>query len=117
MRLSELVSRSSVYNTKVIQRQDLLFLDDNSVQLILRHSKNMKIGQPIVLSLVANYFKPQLCPVRALKTFTSLYQHKSGPLFTFKSGHPVGLSSLVAQLQHTIEFIDLDSSKYLGHSF
>ena len=117
MRLGELVARSSVYNTKVIQRQDLLFLDDNSVQLILRHSKNMKDGQPIVLTLAANYFNPQLCPVRALKTFTSLYQHKSGPLFTFKSGHPVSHSFVAAQLKHAIEFIGLDSSKYLGHSF
>ena len=117
MRLGELVARSSVYNTKVIQRQDILFLDDNSVQLILRHSKNMKDGQPIVLTLAANYFNPQLCPVRALKTFTSLYQHKSGPLFTFKSGHPVSHSFVAAQLKHAIEFIGLDSSKYLGHSF
>ena len=104
MWLGELVSRSSVYNTKFIQRQD-----DNTVQFILRHSKNMKDGQTIVFTLAANYFNPQLCPVRALKTFTSLYQHKSGPLFTFKSGHPVSHSFVAAQLKHAIEFIGLDS--------
>ena len=58
----------------------------------------MKDGQPIVLTLAANYFNSQLCPVRALKTFTSLYQHKSGPLFIFKSGHPVSHSFVAAQL-------------------
>ena len=65
----------------------------------------MKDGQAIVLTLAANYFNPQLCPVRALKTFTSLYQHKSDPLFTFKSGHPVSHSFVAARLG------------LLGHSF
>ena len=67
MQLGELVAKSSVYNTTVIHRQDLLFLDEDTVQLILRHSKNMnmKDGQPIVITLAANNFNPQLCPVRA----------------------------------------------------
>ena len=54
---------------------------------------------------------------QSIKTFTSLDQHKSGPLFTFKSVHPVSHSFVAAQLKHAIEFIGLDSSKYLGHSF
>ena len=88
MRLGELVARSSVYDTKVIQRQNLLFLDDNSVQLILRHFKNMKDGQPIVLTLSVNYFNPQLCPVRALKHL---------PPFISTSLVHYSLSSLVIQ--------------------
>lgn len=117
MRLGELVPRNISFYAKVIQRQDVQFLDDNAVQIILRHAKNFANSQPIVLTLSANALNHNVCPVQALKTFTTEFKHSSGPLFTFKSGRPVPHSYVTAQLKHAVSFIGLDTSQYAGHSF
>lgn len=117
MRLGELVPRNISFYAKVIQRQDVQFLDDNAVQIILRHAKNFANSQPIVLTLSANALNHNFCPVQALKTFTTEFKHSSGPLFTFKSGRPVPHSYVTAQLKHAVSFIGLDTSQYAGHSF
>ena len=66
----------------------------------------MKDGKTIVFTLAANYFNPQLCPVRALKHLPPYIN----ALLTLKSGrHPVSHSFVAAQLKHAIEFIGLDS--------
>lgn len=116
MRLGELVPRNISFYAKVIQRQDVQFLDDNAVQIILRHAKNFANSQPIVLTLSANALNHNFCPVQALKTFTTEFKHSSGPLFTFKSGRPVLHSYVTAQLKHAVSFIGLDISQYGVHS-
>ncbi|XP_062590358.1 uncharacterized protein LOC134251958 isoform X1 [Saccostrea cucullata] len=117
MRLGELVPRNKTFNSKVIQRQDIMFNDDNSVQITLRYSKTMNDRQPIIITLTANNLKCQFCPVHALKAYIAEHKHTSGPLFTFKSGEPVPHNFVTSHLKHAINFIGLNSSLYLGHSF
>ena len=100
----------------MLQRQDVLFLDDSSVQITLKHFKNMKDNQPIVITLCTNT-QTSYCPVIALKQYIKNSSHSSGPLFAFRSGCPVSHHFVTSKLKDAISFIGLDPTVYLGHSF
>ncbi|XP_062614099.1 uncharacterized protein LOC134275823 [Saccostrea cucullata] len=115
-RLGELVVQDKEHVTKVIQRADLTFVKDQGVQIRLRYFKHMKNNQPVTI-LLSSSKDFQICPVHALYLYTCTFNHKSGPLFSFKSGAPVSRSFVVSNLKSALTFCDLNPNLYKGHSF
>lgn len=58
-----------------------------------------------------------LCPVSTLSSYLQLYQHKTGPLFQFPDSLPVSYTWFCQMLQSVLNFIQLDTNLYKGHSF
>ena len=115
-RLGELAARSSYYQDKVLQREDIHFANPSQVHVRLRHSKHEKGNNAKTIILSASSHS-ELCPVSSLKTYLQKSKHSSGPLFVFASGQPVSHSYVSTALKHASEFIGLDSRLYKGHSF
>lgn len=61
--------------------------------------------------------QPCLCPVQALITYIHYYRHNSGPLFQFVNGTAVSHNFVVRNLSSVLNFLDLNSNLYKGHSF
>ena len=61
--------------------------------------------------------QPCLCPVQALVAYRHYYRHNSGPLFQFVNGTAVSHHFVVRNLSSVLNFLDLNSNLYKGHSF
>jgi len=116
MRLGELIPISPAQIDKVIQRSHVLFVDSASVQISLHYYKHMKNNQSMTITLSSNS-QPTFCPVTALQNYLDIVPHTSGPLFTFKSGRPITHNFVSSHLKNAVQFIGLNPSHYLGHSF
>lgn len=115
-RMGELIAKSSSNYACIIQRKDVCFNGNSSVELILRHSKTMHNTHPITISL-SKFSPPQVCPVTTLQLYLSVQKHRNGPLFQFHSGSTVSYQFVSTNLQNTVKFIGLNSQWYKGHSF
>lgn len=115
-RMGELIAKTSSNHACIIQRKDVSFNGNSSVELILRHSKTMHNTHPITISL-SKVSPPQVCPVTTLQLYLSAHKHRNGPLFQFHSGSPVSYQFVSTNLQNTVKFIGLNSQWYKGHSF
>jgi integrase len=115
LRLGELAIRNRAQFGNVLQKNDVVF-DDQGVQIVLRHFKNIKNNQPVTIFLSPS-ISETICPVRALQQYVELATHTTGPLFTFRSGSPVSHSYVVQQLKSALKFSSLDCNQYKGHSF
>ena len=116
LRLGELVIRSTEYESKVLQKQDVSLVDNKTLQITLRHFKNMKNNQPITITLSSDPTS-SYCPVTTLAIYLQNANHKAGPLFTFPSGIPVSQNYVTNQLKLAVTFCNLDPKLYKGHSF
>lgn len=114
--MGELIAKTSSNNACIIQRKDVSFNGNSSVEIILRHSKTMHNTHPITISL-SKVSPPQVCPVTTLQLYLSAHKHRNGPLFQFHSGSPVSYHFVSTNLQNTVKFIGLNSQWYKGHSF
>ena len=115
-RLGELATRNKDQISRVVQREDVKFIEGQGVQISLKHFKNMQNNQPVTISLSPST-STEICPVRALNEFTQRFKHTSGPLFSFLSGAPVSHSYVVSNLKSALQFCGLDTKLYKGHSF
>lgn len=121
LRLGEILVRSSEDFGKVVQVQDVSFQIQNgvptSVDLVLRHFKNIRNNQPVTISIETNRTNPQFCPVAILVTYLKHFNHLSGPLFQFQNGQPVPHNYVSKQLANVLTFVGINSKQYSGHSF
>lgn len=59
----------------------------------------------------------KLCPVSATLAYLAIRLQSQGPLFIFKDGTPLSRNHLVRHLREAFSQVDLDASKFSGHSF
>lgn len=116
MRFGELIPKIKAQVHTVLQYQDISFDSDNSMLLKIKHHKSNESALPTSLHVYASN-SPQLCPVRAMKSYLSVFKHTTGPLFQFKSGLPVSHYFVSSNLSQAISHCGLDPKFYKGHSF
>ena len=58
-----------------------------------------------------------LCPVVAILSYMAVQGLGEDPLFRFQNGIPLTRQRLVTRMREVLQKVDIDCSKYLGHSF
>ena len=114
MRIGEISITSSTNPNHVLQYEDVVQYDLNTLHVTMRSFKHS--GQvTITLQIMAEH--NDICPIKALSAYCLLRGSSPGPLFIFPSGNPITRSFFTLQLRAALQWANLDTHRYKGHSF
>lgn len=115
---------SEITKTKPSSDKHILQFSDVSIQYKLQMPHAVQVtfrsykhnaGKPHYLEF--SHGHTSTSPVQALHDYLQVRKSNDGPLFVLPSGSPVSRNMFDKQLQSTLKFCGLDSSRYKSHSF
>lgn len=115
-RMGELVQNSKHDAGHAIQVQNVLYSPhDNTVRILLQHSKTDQEGKGVVIHLKPTH--RTICPVSFIRLYLELRPNRRGSFFCHLSGSPVTRYQVVSVFNMSIHELGLDSRAYKTHSF
>lgn len=116
-RIGELAVASSPQN--VLQLNEVTVITKNrhpvEIKVCFRHFKHNLTGRPHFVAFKGTGQK--YCPVQLFLAYLRNRGSQTGNLFLTSAGKPVTRSFFDSQLKTCLQFCQLDSSVYKGHSF
>ena len=118
-RVGELTIRNKEERDTILQFSDLSFGSklryEVVAQITFRRFKHNITGREHTITLMSS--SNRLSPVRVLQEYLSLRGHAAGPLFMTSRGQPVTRGRFDKVLRSALNFCNLDTARYKGHSF
>lgn len=109
-------SKVSTDTSKVLNRQDISFVDNESSMLVtLRYSKTDQLGKGMVMKI--NQTGSSVCPVLVVQHYLKQRPKVNGPLFCHFDGSPLTRYQFCFILRKVIKLVDPKLEGYKSHSF
>lgn len=119
-RLGELASKNTRTASLVVQYDQLTFLLENNrpvtAKISISHYKHSLAKRPFDILINRESSQP-FCPVDFLLQFCASRGHVPGPLFCMPDLSPISVSVFNRQLNTSLSFCGLDTSRYKPHGF